>query len=128
MYRAVLVTLFPSVAVAAYALGSPWLAAGCNFVAPCASLDPFAKVFAIIAFVATFIGGVIGFLINRQRLSRVPSWLLFVVCLSIGGMLIFIYPHVPSWPFADIGLIVTWVFLCIALWSIAAYGASNVST
>ena len=128
MYRLLSIVLISSATLAAYTLGSRWLDAGCSSASSCPTLDPIAKFFAIIAFIATFIGCAIGFFVNRKRLSRVPSWLLAAACLLVAGILVFVYPYVPSWPFSGIGLVVTWVFVCIALWSIVAFSAGYART
>jgi hypothetical protein len=80
--------------------------------------------FAIIGFVATFVGCIAAAIALRRRVSRTPYAAVVAVCVVVAAALLVIFTTMPSWPFAGVGFIVAWVALAASLTIAFTFGAS----
>ena len=93
--------------------------------------DSFTVVFSCLAFAATLIGTAGAFVLARRNVWSM-SWASILAATAVTGVvLLAAIRTVPSWPFADIGLIIAWVLVSGAVAGLAivlaALGMPNTS-
>ena len=95
------------------------------------SNDSFTVAFASLAFAATLLGTVGAFVFARRNV-RCMSWSSILAATAVTAVVLLVAIRtVPSWPFADIGLIIAWVLVSgVVAWLstvLAALGMPNTS-
>lgn len=85
-------------------------------------------VFAILGFACTLLGSLVGAIVLRRRLARIPPLLVAVVGAAVAGVLLAIFPTLPAWPIGSQGIAVVWVALSAALTAGLLYAASSAAT
>lgn len=83
----------------------------------------YAAVFAILGFSATLAGCVIAVVVLRRRLIRIPVFVVTAIAVAVAGVLLAIYPTMPSWPFTGEGFVVAWVLIAAGVTAALMYGA-----
>ncbi len=81
-------------------------------------------VFAILGFVATFLGCLAAAIVLRRRLAVMPSPRIAVAGAAVAAILLAIFPTLPGWPIGSEGIAVAWIGMAGTFTAALVYAAS----
>jgi peptidoglycan/LPS O-acetylase OafA/YrhL len=81
--------------------------------------------FGVTGLVATFLGCLAAVVLLHRQLAHIPMWVLALIAVVVAGVLLAIFPTMPSWPFAGVGFIVAWVLMAAGFTAVLVYGAGH---
>ena len=100
----------------------PSTAIAVHYVLPSSRTDgELVALISSLAFVATLAGASAAFLVVRPKIRALHCLALLIATSASTGVLLAAIRTVPRWPFADIGLIVSWALLSAAVTAASIY-------
>ena len=82
-----------------------------RFLIPGAWDNAYTWFFGVTGFIATLVGCLGAVLVLRRRIAHIPALVVVLIGGAVAGVLLAIFPTMPSWPFAGIGFVVAWVLM-----------------
>ena len=80
--------------------------------------------FATTGFLATLFGCGIAAVLFHRRISRTPLLAVAGASVLVAGILLAIFPTMPSWPFTGEGFVVAWVLMSAGFTTALFFAAS----
>lgn len=130
MIRALLFVLVPGLAVFTFFLGKAAFEAFvlevCDSKFGCEGGVSFMALIAGLAFALSAISNAIAAFLQRVHLRSIPLKHLLGVVVVVGGVLAYAFTTVPTWPWADLGLMFWWLVLSGVLSWVVLFAATRV--